>query len=385
LLVEAAIAGRNATGTDVDPLAVLVSAVKCRRLDERRLVTSFGQLLEQVELVRRSSSEYDERQWHDLTDRQFAHEGSGLDLPAIPNLGHWFRKYVAVDLARLRATIQGAGLPATHERFFMLVFAGIIRAASNADPVPVSGLEVTSHMVERDRRGRVVNPFALWEAAAKRAIRDMASYRERANQNVRVSAFRADATELARRLKSAVDAVITSPPYHGAVDYYRRHQLEMYWLGLTDTHEERLRLLQRYIGRTKVAAGHSLLRANGSLPPRGRQIEATMRRTSPARADAFRHYCVAMGHVFRELGSVLQPGAPALFVVGHSRWKDTPLNTSDLFAELARPQFELKEVLDYPVKNRYMSYARHNGASIDKEFVLVLRRTHVLSKTRGGG
>jgi hypothetical protein len=238
-------------------------------------------------------------------------------------------------------------------------------------------------MVRRDERGRIINPFALWETATKRAIRDMADYRQRVSGGVRVSAFQADATELSRRLRLPVDAVITSPPYHGAVDYYRRHQLEMYWLGLTNNHDERLRLLQRYIGRTKVAARHPLLRARDGLPTKERQIEARMRSSSPDRADAFRHYCLAMGRAFIELGNVLSEGAPALFVVGHSKWKDAPLNTSDLFEELARPHFELSAVLDYPVKNRYMSYARRNGANIDKEFVLVLRRTAASPAVRG--
>jgi predicted RNA methylase len=383
LLVEAAIAGRHATGTDVDPLAVFVSAVKSKPLQERRLETSFARLLHGIEALRRSAAEYDERQWTDLSDRQFAREASGLSLPAIPNLEHWFRRYVAIDLARLRNAIQSAALPAAQQRFFMLAFAAIIRAASNADPVPVSGLEVTSHMVKRDRRGRIINPFALWEVATKRAIRDMAAFRERASRDVRIRTRQADVTELSRRLRGPTDAVITSPPYHGAVDYYRRHQLEMYWLGLTTSHDERLRLLQRYIGRTKVAARHPLLQTSYDLPANENQVEARMRTASPVRADAFRHYCLAMARAFAELGSLLRRGTPALFVVGHSTWKDAPLNTSDLFAELAHPLFELSQVLDYPVKNRYMSYARRNGASIDKEFVLVMRRTDAFPRSRG--
>lgn len=375
LLIEAAIAGRHATGTDVDPVAVFVSSVKSKPLDERRLTVSFAQLLALIEPRRRHPGEYEERQWTDLTDEELAREARGLTLPAIPNLGHWFRRYVSVDLARLRDAINCSGLPASHRRFFMLVFASIIRAASNADPVPVSGLEVTAHMLERNRRGRIIDPFALWETAATRAIRDMASFRGSVNSAAKVTAFQADATNLSRRLRLAVDAVITSPPYHGAVDYYRRHQLEMYWLGLTKNHDERLALLQRYIGRTKVAARHPFLRSVDPLPPRERRIEARMREVSPRRADAFRHYCLAMRQTFEELAKVLRPGAPALFVVGHSTWKVAPLNTSDLFPELAQRHFTLTNVLDYPVKNRYMSYSRHNGASIDKEYVLVMRRT----------
>jgi hypothetical protein len=45
-----------------------------------------------------------------------------------------------------------------------------------------------------------------------------------------------------------------------------------------------------------------------------------------------------------------------------------------LFVELAGPTISLAEHLWYPVVNRYMSYARHNGANIDREYVLVFKK-----------
>ena len=65
-----------------------------------------------------------------------------------------------------------------------------------------------------------------------------------------------DATNLGRYVRCQADAVLTSPPYHGAVDYYRRHQLEMFWLALTETQAERLELLKRYVGRPHVPPRH---------------------------------------------------------------------------------------------------------------------------------
>ena len=50
------------------------------------------------------------------------------------------------------------------------------------------------------------------------------------------------------------------------------------------------------------------------------------------------------------------------------------LDTSVLLDELGGDDFELDEQLWYPVKNRHMSYGRHNGANIDREYVLLFRR-----------
>jgi hypothetical protein len=170
-------------------------------------------------------------------------------------------------------------------------------------------------------------------------------------------------------------AIITSPPYHGAVDYYRRHQLEMFWLGLTASQDERLQLLNRYIGRPHVPQRHPFVRDHDLAPwPQAATCEDAIREVLPARANEFRHYCVGMGLAFDRFAEVLSPGRSAVLVVGRSRWRDATLDTGPLFAELAGDAFSLAHHYWYPVKNRHMSYGRHNGANIDREFVLVFTR-----------
>lgn len=374
LLVEATISGRRSTGTDVDPLAVFVSAVKAHPLNGRRLESHSDVLFEGLDRWRRPTSDYEQFQHGDISDEQFAAEAKALTLPAIPNLGHWFRRYVTIDLARIRDEILSLEATAPQRRFFLLCFASIIRAASNADPVPVSGLEVTAYMKKRDEAGRVINPFALFEATARRGIRDMGLFYEAADRSTAATAYQANATELTKRVRRRYDATITSPPYHGAVDYYRRHQLEMFWLGLTKSQSDRLELLDGYIGRPRVPERLPLMR-EVLTAAKCVALERRIRGIDPIRANAFKHYSVAMQRTFQHLARILPFGAPAVFVVGHSSWNGDSLNTSDLFAELAKPFFEREEWLFYPVKNRYMSYSRHNGASIDREYVLVMRRT----------
>jgi hypothetical protein len=176
-------------------------------------------------------------------------------------------------------------------------------------------------------------------------------------------------------LPSRVDAVITSPPYHNAVDYYRRHQLEMYWLGLTASHEERLALLPQYIGRPRIRASHPLLREAWPTAGLAVEWEREIARISAQRALDFKHYMLAMSRVLRRLAERTVAGAPVIMVIGHSAWNGGQIPTSALFQELAGEWFEADETLWYPVRNRYMSYTRHNGANIDREHVVVLRRT----------
>jgi hypothetical protein len=111
------------------------------------------------------------------------------------------------------------------------------------------------------------------------------------------------------------------------------------------------------------------------IGPLSTRWERKIRELKPTRANAFRHYQNSMRAVFTRLAEVLSEGRPAAMVVGHSKWNGTEFPTSDLFEEIAGDMFRLDEIHSYPLKNRYMSYARHNGANIQVEHVLIFRRT----------
>ena len=374
--------GRHSVGIDIDPVAVFVSRVKTRRVDVVKLARAWTRLQAKLTQIARAESEYIWRQHQDISaaTRDSTVRKEQLWVPDIPNIGHWFRKYVIVDLARILRAIESLEAPKSHIDFFRLCFAASIRNASNADPVPVSGLEVTIHMIRKDQAGRIVNPFAIFARNVQKNITALGEFCAACSPKMSSRFFQADATELASRVGFEADAVITSPPYHSAVDYYRRHTLEMYWLRSTVNHDERLELLPQYIGRSRVRASHRFVLNGKQLTTQVTAWDRKLRKTCKIRANAFKHYAVAMQETFKQISKVLQQDAPAVFVVGHSRWGNETISTSRLFTEMASPWFELTERLWYPIKNRYMSYARHNGASINREQVLVFRRKKKKSK-----
>jgi hypothetical protein len=377
LLVEARALGRSGIGLDVDPVASFIADVKTRYIGVKSLRRSTRLLLQEIEKLRRSAKHYALLQFDDITIHAFKTTVTRqkLIVPPIPNLFHWFRKYVVIDLARLRATIVRLRVPRNHRKFFLACFCSIIRNASNADPVPVSGLEVTSHMKAKDKKGRIIDPFANFVGTLNRAIHDREQF-EKAIRSSRTKVRIAigDASNLRKHIRKKVNAVITSPPYHNAVDYYRRHTLEMYWLGLVDSPEQRLALLPKYIGRARVPQRHPYL-ANTMLDSWfARRCESMMRNRDAGSADAFKHYAIAMRKCFAGISETLRPNGKVVFVLGKSSWNGRRLPTAKLFEELAAPHFQLRQHHWYPLKNRYMTYSRHNGASIDRDHVLVFER-----------
>jgi adenine-specific DNA methylase len=382
-LVEGAVLGRMAFGVDLDPLAVMVSSAKTRRYNVEELGLAANRLLAALERHDRGHESYEQLQWEDITEKAYkrAVDHDDLWIPAIPNIGHWFRRYAVIDLARIRrAIVRLRKITPESREFFLLIFAAIIRNSSNADPVPVSGLEVTAHMKAKDKKGRIVDPFSLYRKALKRGLLDIEDWVASLGENPVPQVFQGDATKPVVGPPRRVSAIMTSPPYHSAVDYYRRHQLEMFWLRLTETHDERLRLLPQYVGRARVKRSHPLLQRDWPVDGLAAEWEGLLASEDPERARAFRHYILAMRDAFKRFAAITDDGAPVVVVVGSSTWNNHSIPTADLFYEIAGDAFEHDAPLWYPVKNRYMSYARRNGANIDKEFVVVLRRR----RTRSG-
>lgn len=377
-LIEGVLLDRRCFGLDVDPVAVAVARAKTRRYDVDSFRRMTDRLLDALAPFDRGAKAYSALAFEDVSpdelDRVITTER--LWVPQIPNLSHWFRRYVVIDLARIhRQVMLRRGTPEDRE-LLLLLFGSIIRNASNADPVPVSGLEVTAHMRRLDKQGRTVDPFSLLRRAIRRALVAITEWADALGPRPAPVVLQGDATTEVSGLPDTVDAVITSPPYHNAVDYYRRHQLEMFWMRLTITHEARLELLPQYIGRPRIPARHPLLREAWPAEGLAAHWEREIASVSVQRAQDFRHYLLAMSRVMRRLAQRMKPDAPAVLVIGQSAWNGGQIPSIPLFEELSRPWFRSADTLWYPVRNRYMSYSRRNGADIDREHVVVLRRTN---------
>jgi hypothetical protein len=375
LLVEAAVAGRRATGQDIDPLAAFASRVKTQRLGTSGFARSCKALIASLSPHRRTENEYWRRRFEDISPRTLEDtlKREKLWRPPLDNIEHWFRKYVIVDLARINKEIDNAKIPERHRAAIRLAFASIIRASSNADPVPVSGLEVTAHMKRKDEDGRVVDPFTLMDRALKQYQIAFADLAEAVSGLSRVDVRQGDATR--GKAFVEVDVVITSPPYHNAVDYYRRHQLEAFWLKFASSREDRLAIKPRYIGRHRVANWEVDDTCASAASTFVAETILQMKLLSPERAKAFQHYSSAMHRWFRRMARTLPPGGRCVTVVGNSTWNGNQISTPELLSQLAVPFFDLTETMWYPIKNRHMSYARHNAANIDVEYVLVFSRS----------
>jgi DNA methylase len=375
--LEALLRGIPSVGIDIDPLACLLARAKTTPLEVRKLCKAWEQIEREIPRHSRGHDKQENRRGADISKDTYQRELDGLFVPAIPNITHWFRKYVIIDLATILCAINTADISGTERQFFKACFAAVIRKVSNADPTPVSGLEVTHVQEERNRR-RKINVFSAFSNTVNWGIAGVGELWEtlRANGNrpyVRI--VRSDVLKLQNTLQASpeISLVITSPPYCQAVEYSRRHRLEMFWLGLVDDSDEHSSLAHSYIGRHLVRVKDSsrstefgVRRLDGVLRSVG-QLNAT-------RARTLGNYFDSMQKSFAQLHCVVRKNGNVVCVVGDSRCCGIPIPTSDLIVSLVGEQFSLQNRFAYAVRNHYMQYGLRNGDGIREENVLVFRR-----------
>lgn len=379
--VEAVARAMCSVGIDVDPLACFVARAKTTPLPPKELRLGLRRIEAIVRPFKRSGTELEELRGTDISDQDFERQTQDLSFPDIPNMFHWFSRYVVVDLARLFWAIGEASVDKQHEHFFRACAAAIIRRASNADPAPVSGLEVTRIQAERNAK-RVIPVLDLFVAKATKALEGMQSLwdvRQKHQSAVTTKVLRGDTAKARQVLANAqVDwafpLVVTSPPYCMAVQYSRRHKLEMYWLGLVECQVQHLELARTYIGRPRVRMSDWDGCGEFGIRDLDLTVIKIMER-NPAKARALKHYFWSMSEVFAEISQIMPSRGKMICAIGDSVCCGVPVTTSRFFTELAAQQFTLENHFSYTVRNRHMQYPLRQGAGIGREHILVLART----------
>jgi hypothetical protein len=378
--VEAILRGISSVGIDIDPLACFIAKVKTTPVDPAKLQRTLDRIRLILSPYVGLHADREVRKGSDISEERFQRESISLNIPPIPNIVHWFRRYVIVDLARILWAFDQLRLSADEKRFFRACVASIIRGVSNADPAPVSGLEVTSIQAERNRV-RTIKVVHQFFSKVKLAISGMAqlwiAYEGTSNKATAV-VISGDVLQLDTLLGDSLvpgdgfPLVITSPPYCRAVEYSRRHQLEMYWMGFIKSPKEQIKLAHTYVGRKLVRETDWDEKTDFGIKSLDNGL-AKMTAHDPVRARGVRHYFHSMAEFFEVLAQKTKRTGTVVCVIGNSKCCDVPIPTADILAEIASERFTLNSRFSYALRNHYMQYGLWNGDGIKQEHVLILK------------
>jgi hypothetical protein len=382
LNVEALRSGRPSLGLDLDPLACFIATVKTTALDPDRLDASLERIKAKASKIARTETELEHLIGSDISVKTYDKEKSDAWTPEIPNIEHWFKRHVTIDLSRLLGLLKdGVHLDIRERNFFLACFASIVRRVSNADPAPVSGLEVTSVQARRNKTREidVVGEFLHKARTAIHGMRELWNIVDRRKRVVPTQILCGDArdseTAIATNAPDLLpfSLVITSPPYCNAVEYGRRHKLEMYWLSLVSDSDSHSTLARSYIGYRNLA-GRRLNRLRdfgiGGLD----RLLARVSDVSLARAISLERYFASMQKFLFELARITNRNADVICVIGNSTCAGIEVPTATFVQELAAEHFQLKSEFSYAIQNHHMQYMLRNGRGIREDVVLKFRR-----------
>ena len=311
-LLEAAIRGYNAIGTDSNPIATLISRTKCTLLSDMQC--------KQV------------KQIIDCLD-SFANADDPIStIPEFLNRDHWFQKNMQKELGYIKCLIDSISDPHVQD-FLNTAFPAIIVKASNQE----------SDTRWRAKNKDLPNGFAI--AEYKKKLLDMLS---RMNQLEKyplgsVTVKTQDSRYVDFIQDGSVACAITSPPYMNSFDYYLYHKLRMYWLGYN--HYE---VQEKEIGSRNKHCDN------------GRGIDV---------------YVESIYQVVEQVYRKLKPQGYFCVVIGDSIYKDELIRMDDVYNEIAhRAGFVTKEVFSFDQRKYTRAFTPNLKTAEKKSHIMIFQK-----------
>lgn len=384
--VEAKAAGVPSIAIDVDPVSTFFANVKTRPIGRPTLLRAWGDLQRVMEGFRRPRWQRKRFRFGDLASSTLQRRLGRVGAAQFGGLAYWFRNYVLVDYALINHSIWNGGLPnrSTEVReFFKACLLSTVRRISNADPAPVSGLEITRHMRDRIARGYEIDVLVEFQRRVETNIGRMHEYdsylRDHGTRETPAIVVRGScksARNVVAQAGMRPDLILFSPPYCNAIEYWRRHQLEYFLGGFLRREDVPVHnasfIGRRRLGRTSTERPEALNspladEVIGFLHQAGRRVKAWQ----------LWNYFSDMRDCLRGCFGVLLSGGRVVVVVGDSRTYLREVPTAAILQDIAeRCGFESESVSRYAIKNRSMQYPLRAGESkIAEEAIIVLRKT----------
>jgi site-specific DNA-methyltransferase (cytosine-N4-specific) len=315
-LAEARSRGVSAIGVDLNPIATLISRVRCERwnIADAAAGVAHADGVFQAALVAGAAD--------NLSDR-------------IPRVDHWFEPWaqraLAGALEYLESLDQGAII--WRDRIALGISAAIVRLSRQ----------------ESDTRYAAIHKEGDQESAAKQLFQSMMRTCEWLKQNTSdypdadVKIVEGDATDLSWIEPSSVDGAIFSPPYPNAYEYWLYHKYRMFWLGYDPI----------AVRENEIGARPHYCKANGMT-----ELD----------------FEIQMNDVFHGLRSALRRYAPVVVVIGDSTIGGRRIDNGQLIGKVAEANgFELGAHVIRPIAMTRSSFNRAHSRGRRDEHVMLFR------------
>lgn len=341
VLRTAAVSGYDATGFDLDPLAVLMSKVWTTRIDTEKFLEKASALVAKAQEAKVKDISL---AWIDKDD-----ETSNF-------VNYWYAKKQQKPLRALAFCLKKMRFEKKDEAIrdaLKIAFSKIIitkkKGASLAWDI--------SH--SRPHKKKDENDFDVFQEFLKSA-QNVASSLESEVVKAKSRVSLGDARKMKKVKSGSIDIVITSPPYLNAIDYLRGHKFSLIWFGYKISEIRNIRGIsigaeRKMVENNKFAQEKFLTKTHKQLPNKTQEI--------------IKRYAVDACLLMKEVSRVTKKNGKAVFVVGNSFIKGVYISNSQIFVKAARLyglELKSKKTRNLPVSSRYLPISNNNKNSLDK-------------------
>lgn len=343
VLVESCRKQRNAIGNDINLLAVLLTKVKSRRIEPKRLNKAVGALLKVVDEDFKKQVKYES--------------------PSFPNIEHWFKDFVINDLSIIRHRIEEIK-DADIRNFMEICFSITVLETSNVDQHSSRFIRVLQKEELQKHRPTVLSHFRkkLWNSMRKAALYYQNSY------DTLINVIQGDAQRLPLQ-NETIDLIVTSPPYgeeKNTVAYSRWSKLMLYWLGYEQT---RIKTLEK--GSLGGISRKTLETPSETANKILEEVAKTNEKRAIEAAPFFFDYYRSMKELYR----VLRYGCNCCIVIGNRSISRRLLDMSAVTIELGKSVgFDHEKTYHRDIPKKLIPWTTPTGETIFRENIVILRK-----------
>lgn len=299
-LVEAKVHGMPSVGTDINPVAQLITKVKTTPLPTDALQLAYDDLVALFD-------EYN--------------EGDYVDIKKHEKIDYWFTPSQKAKISFLYDKVCHLVISDDIKDFFCVCISHILKNCS--------WWLQSSTKPQRDMGKKLEDPFEEFCRHCMRMMEWNKKFYDELSQKGLLDTSCEILLEDARHTSiqpGSICAIITSPPYVTSYEYADIHQLTAYWMEyVSDIHEFR----KIFIGSSY--SGNDTLRVLNS--EQAQEIVNDLASKSNRIARDVAQYFNDMQEVAKEMARVLAPKGYACIVIGNTKIKEVQIKSAEVFFE----------------------------------------------------
>ncbi len=349
-LVEAKLKGIDSIGTDLNPLARLLSVSKTQRYNISEVENEFNRI---------ASKMYQ----YNFQDNEM------FELPKFDNIEFWFSETVIQKLSYMVHEIKK--IPEHIRDFFWVCLSETVREASYTRNSEFKLFRIP----EKQRDTFKVDPFDLFYKKYHRNYKGLVEFCSIANgASVNVEAFNTSEGIPEHMKESSVDIIVTSPPYGDSrttVAYGQFSRLSNEWLGFNEPK-----------GVDKILMGGDTKKQGKIISNIANKIVEEIAEIDSKRANEVAVFLIDYQESIENVAKLLKSEAYACYVVGNRTVKgvNIPLDTitADLFEKNNCKHIKtiVREIPNkrMPKRNSPTNETGKTASTMNNEFIVVCQK-----------